>query len=197
MISENTQFDDRVFDLACFLVDAHGSHLPSTSSDRILYRISPIGEESTFSSDLTPLFTAFYDWRCDCHHRRSSRASHATLRCLEKRLDAEDQESSEQRSGLDVVRSDGRRECDRIEIALKVGSGRSPYRPRLKRPHPRGSRGRQISRALRSGQRSTQELSRIHPRVDHARTGCRLVVHRTIAGRNKTVDHIRASAPGD
>jgi hypothetical protein len=185
MISENTQFGDGAFEVAVFPVDAHYSHVFSRSSDTGLYRISTIGEDSTITSDLTPLVSSPYDWRCDCDYRRSSRTSQATLRCFEERLDAQNHESGERRSGLDVERSDGRRECHRVEIAVQVGSGRSPYCPGLKRPHSRGSRSRQISRALRNGQHQAQELPSIHPRVDHARTGCRLAVHRTSAGRNK------------
>src|SRR5215813_13127551 len=49
-------------------------------------------------------------------------------------------------------------------------SGRSPHHPGLTRPKSCGSRRRQFSYALRSGQHPAHKLSNIHPRVDHGRT---------------------------
>src|SRR5258708_16296378 len=127
MISGKNQCGDGALGVAGFSVDAHYSHVFSRSSDTGLYGISTIGEDSTIASDLTPLVSSPYDWRCDCDYRRSSRTSQATLRCFEARLDAQNPESGERRSGLDVERSDGRQQCHPVQTPVQVETARTPY----------------------------------------------------------------------
>ena len=57
----------------------------------------------------------------------------------------------------------------RFGNATQLRSERSPHRPGLERPDPRGSRRYQFSPALRSRQHQAQELPSIHPRREGKR----------------------------
>ena len=76
--------------------------------------------------------------------------------------DAEDPESNEQTSGFYLERPNGRGKCDRIEKINRIRSERPPHSFGVKRFNSRGSRSRQVSRALRSGRNHAQELPSIH-----------------------------------
>ena len=80
--------------------------------------------------------------------------------------DAEDPESHEQTSGFYLERTNGRGKCDRIERINRIRSDTPPHSFGVKRLNSRGSRCRQVSRALRSAQYKTRELPSVHPRVD-------------------------------
>ena len=84
--------------------------------------------------------------------------------------DAEDPESDEQTSGFYLERPNGRGKCDRIERVNRIRSERPPNSFGVKRLDPRGSRRRQVSRTLRSGQYKTRKLPSVHPRMDCERT---------------------------
>jgi hypothetical protein len=157
MISKDTEPRDAVF-----AEERHRACLFSKRSESILYRISPIGEVSSFLYRPTYVFSAAYDWSRDCLVMVSIR--------FQERVDAEDQESGERRSGLYSERSNGRRKCSRDANTIWIRAEGSPNRLGLKRPNPRGSRRCQVPGELRDGQHQAQELPGIHSRVDHERT---------------------------
>ena len=157
MISKDTDAKD-----AGFAEERHQPWLFSKPSESILYRISPIGEVSSFLYRPTYVFSAAYHWSRDCLVMVSIR--------FQESGDAEDQESGERRSGLYSERSNGRRKCSRDANTIWIRTEGSPHCPGLKRPNPGGSRRCQVSRELRNRQHQDQKLPSIHSRVDHERT---------------------------
>jgi hypothetical protein len=150
------------------------AHLPFSLISPLahpLYGVSPIGETSPVCRSLTGHFSATYDWSWDC------------LTCvvvsLQERIDAENSEDSERGSRLRGERSHGRRKCTRVDNTTWIRTERSPHCHGLKGSYSRGSRRGRFSRTLRSRQHHAQELSAIHPRVDHERTTRALAVHRS------------------
>ena len=77
--------------------------------------------------------------------------------------DAEDPESNEPTSGFYLERTNGRGKCDRIERINRIRSQRPQHSFGVKRLNSRGSRRRQVSRAVRSAQYKTRELPIVHP----------------------------------
>ena len=84
---------------------------------------------------------------------------------FQERVDAEDREVNERRSGLKAERSNERRKSNRVGNANDLRSGRSPHCLGVKRSNPRGPKRGQFSQAVRSGQRHVEELPSIYPRV--------------------------------
>jgi hypothetical protein len=115
MISRNIQFGDAALGSTSVAEKPNRSRLCPPYCDGVLYRISPIGEESTVSEALMPLFSASYDWRRDCHHRPSSRASQATLKYLEERLELNIKRAA---NGEVVLTLSGRMDAENV-IELK------------------------------------------------------------------------------
>jgi hypothetical protein len=166
MISKNIQFGDAALGSTSVAEKPNRSRLCPPHCDGVLYRISPIGEESTVSEALIPLFSATYDWRRDCHHRPSSRASQAALRCLEERLvvltlsGRMDAENVIELKSLFQLEVEGRRFVLDLKDLTLVD--------------------REAVRFLGRCEADSIRLKNcpIHPREDHARTGGWLAVHR-------------------